>query len=65
MREWRIQAVLVSPESFESRKPLPKQWRELRDEELEKNTGVPDTVFVHVSGFIGGRRSCGEAGGLD
>jgi len=37
----------------------------LRDEELEKNTGVPDTVFVHVSGFIGGRRSCGEAGGLD
>ena len=56
--KWRIQAVPASPESFESRKPLPEEWRGLRDEELAKVTGVPDTVFVHASGFIGGRRSC-------
>src|SRR5258706_15679761 len=55
--KWRIQAVPASPESFESRKPLPEQGRGLRDEDLAKVTGFPDTVFVHASGFIGGRRS--------
>ncbi|KAG6813269.1 hypothetical protein H0H92_012683 [Tricholoma furcatifolium] len=51
---WRIQAVPVSPESFESRKALPEQWRGLRDEELSKASGIPGGIFVHASGFIGG-----------
>jgi uncharacterized UPF0160 family protein len=54
---WRIQAVAVSPDKFESRKPLPLPWRGLVDDELSKATGIPGCVFVHMSGFIGGNRS--------
>lgn len=54
---WRVQAVPVSPESFESRKALPQDWRGLRDEELSSKTGVPDCIFVHASGFIGGNKT--------
>ena len=39
--------------SFEFRKGLPKKWRGLRNEELEKVSGIKDMVFVHSSGFIG------------
>lgn len=52
--KWRIQAVPVSKDSFESRKPLPEKWRGLRDEELSGVVGVEGCVFVHASGFIGG-----------
>jgi uncharacterized UPF0160 family protein len=52
-----VQAVAVSPDSFESRKPLPSQWRGLRDDELSKVAGIPGCVFVHMSGFIGGNQS--------
>jgi urease accessory protein len=52
--KWRVQAVSVTPESFENRKGLPEAWRGLRDTELSQVTGVPDCVFVHASGFIGG-----------
>jgi uncharacterized UPF0160 family protein len=51
---YRIQAVPVSPESFESRKALPEAWRGLRDDELSKATGINGGIFVHASGFIGG-----------
>ncbi|KAI7740236.1 hypothetical protein M8C21_031167 [Ambrosia artemisiifolia] len=54
---WRVQAVAKSPESFESRKALPFQWRGLRDDELSKETGIPGCVFVHMSGFIGGNHT--------
>ncbi|MFS8029790.1 putative metal-dependent protein hydrolase [Helianthus anomalus] len=54
---WRVQAVAKSPESFESRKALPSQWRGLRDDELSKETGIPGCVFVHMSGFIGGNHT--------
>ncbi|KAF9587974.1 hypothetical protein IFM89_006299 [Coptis chinensis] len=53
-KNWRVQAVAVSPDKFESRKPLPAQWRGLRDEELSKESSIPGCVFVHMSGFIGG-----------
>lgn len=55
--KWRIQAVPVSKDSFESRKPLPDAWRGLRDETLDEVTGVPGGVFVHASGFIGGNKT--------
>lgn len=62
-KTWRVQAVAVSPDRFESRKPLPAHWRGLRDEELSKVTGIPGCVFVHMSGFIGGNHT--YAGALE
>ncbi|KAJ7954259.1 UPF0160 protein MYG1, mitochondrial [Quillaja saponaria] len=56
-KHWRVQAVATSPDSFESRKPLPSQWRGLRDDELSAMAGIPLCVFVHMSGFIGGHQS--------
>ncbi|XP_075668274.1 uncharacterized protein LOC142638151 [Castanea sativa] len=56
-KHWRVQAVAVSPDSFESRRPLPSQWRGLRDDELSREAGIPGCVFVHMSGFIGGNQS--------
>ncbi|KAJ3508940.1 hypothetical protein NLJ89_g5486 [Agrocybe chaxingu] len=52
---WRVQAVPVSSESFESRKALPEAWRGLRDDELSKASGIEGGIFIHASGFIGGR----------
>ena len=52
---WRVQAVPVSPESFESRKALPEAWRGLRDEELSRVSGIKGGIFIHASGFIGGK----------
>ena len=52
---WRVQAVPVSPESFESRKALPEAWRGLRDEELSRVSGIEGGIFVHASGFTGGK----------
>ncbi|TFK57282.1 metal-dependent protein hydrolase [Heliocybe sulcata] len=54
---WRIQAVPVSPESFESRKALPEPWRGFRDDELSKVSGIEGGIFVHASGFIGGNQT--------
>lgn len=51
---WRVQAVPVTSDSFESRKALPEQWRGLRDEELSAVSGIPGSIFAHASGFIGG-----------
>ncbi|KEP51057.1 GAMM1 protein/Ni-binding urease accessory protein (UreG), related protein [Rhizoctonia solani 123E] len=56
---WRIQAVPVSPDSFESRKALPEAWRGVRDAQLDEITGVPGGIFVHASGFIGGNKTKG------
>ncbi|KAJ6610020.1 metal-dependent protein hydrolase [Mycena sp. CBHHK59/15] len=54
---WRIQAVPVSSESFESRKALPEAWRGLRDNTLSAASGIEGGVFVHASGFIGGNKT--------
>ncbi|KAI0778164.1 GAMM1 protein [Trametes elegans] len=54
---WRIQAVPVAPESFESRKALPEQWRGVRDDALSELSGVEGCIFVHASGFIGGNKT--------
>ena len=47
----------MSPDKFESRKPLPLPWRGLVDNELSEATGIPGCVFAHMSGFIGGNQS--------
>jgi uncharacterized UPF0160 family protein len=55
--QWRLQAVNKSPASFELRKALPAPWRGLRGLDLDKATGFPGGVFVHISGFIGGHET--------
>jgi len=54
---WRVQAVPVDEGSFESRKALPEPWRGKRDEVLSEETGIPDCIFIHASGFIGGNKT--------
>lgn len=60
--KWRVQAVSVSKDSFESRKPLPEAWRGARDDQLSDTSGIGGCVFVHASGFIGGNKT--KAGAL-
>jgi len=55
--QWRVQAVPLSPQSFESRKALPEAWRGLRDEKLDEVTRIEGCVFIHASGFIGGSKT--------
>lgn len=55
--KWRIRAVSLSPEGFELRKPLPEQWRGVRDQDLSRVAAIDGCVFVHASGFIGGNAS--------
>jgi len=55
--KWRIQAVSVSKDSFESRKPLPNSWRGVRDDQLSEVSGIPGCIFAHASGFIGGNKT--------
>lgn len=54
---WRIQAVPVSPDSFDSRKALPEVWRGLRDEKLSEVSEIDGGIFVHASGFTGGNKT--------
>lgn len=56
-KQWRVQAVSLAPDRFESRKALPAQWRGLRDDELSNEAGISGCVFIHMSGFIGGNHS--------
>ncbi|EIE18778.1 metal-dependent protein hydrolase [Coccomyxa subellipsoidea C-169] len=56
-KSWRVQAVSVAAGSFENRKSLPAAWMGLRDAELSEAAGIPDCVFVHASGFIGGTKT--------
>lgn len=53
---WRIQAVPVTPDSFDSRKKLPAAWRGIRDQALSDMVG-DGAIFVHASGFIGGHKT--------
>ncbi|KAF8932789.1 metal-dependent protein hydrolase [Dissophora ornata] len=55
--QWRVQCVPPSPESFECRKALPQAWRGFRDDELSERSGIPNSIFVHMGGFIGGNKT--------
>jgi len=54
---WRVQAVSVDAGSFSNRKSLKKEWRGISQEDFAKISGMPDVVFCHGAGFIGGARS--------
>ena len=54
---WRIQAIPLTPNSFENRKPLPAAWRGVRDAALDEVSGIEGCVFVHAAGFIGGNKT--------
>ena len=54
---WRIQCIPEAAESFTSRRPLPENLRGLRDDELSKASGIPDCIFIHAAGFIGGNKT--------
>lgn len=59
--KWRVQAVPKTPNSFESRVGLAPEWRGLRDAQLSSASQIPDTIFVHATGFIGGAVSRSSA----
>jgi len=49
---WGVKAVRNDPKTFKNRKDLPQSWGGLRDEELQKVTGVGDAVFCHRGLFM-------------
>ncbi len=46
---WGVKAVGEDLKSFKNRKDLPSSWGGLRDEDLQKITGVDDALFCHRS----------------
>lgn len=48
--QWRV--VVLQEESFVNRKDLPSEWAGLRDEELQKVSGVEDATFCHRGLFL-------------
>jgi len=51
---WMVQARPVEPGSFKSLCLHREDLRGLSGEELSSKAGIPDLVFVHKGGFIGG-----------
>jgi uncharacterized UPF0160 family protein len=49
---WDVCATRKEKGSFESKKPFPESWRGLRDEDLERETGISGAIFCHNSGFL-------------
>jgi len=58
---WRIAAVPKKLQSFGDRVSLPGPWCGLQNEQLDKVCGVPDCIFVHTNGFIGGNKTSNGA----
>ena len=58
---WRVMAVPVKDQQFESRLKLHADWRALRDAELVAKSGIEGCTFVHAGGFIGGNQTRGGA----
>ncbi len=51
---WKIEAIKKSPETFDSRKAFPENWRASMsdDSKLIENSGVSDALFCHRNGFL-------------
>lgn len=57
-KAWRVQGIPENWGSFDLRIGLKEEWRGIKDmPELIAASGIPDIVFVHNSGFIGGAKS--------
>lgn len=50
--KWKVEGIFVKAGSLERRRYLPEAWAGLRDEALQKATGVPDAVFCHNGLFM-------------
>lgn len=50
---WKLRGIPPTRENRMSvRRPLPKKWAGLRDEELKKASGIPGAIFCHKGRFI-------------
>jgi uncharacterized UPF0160 family protein len=49
---YAVRAIREDPKNFKNRKNLPATWAGLRDEELQKVTGVKDAIFCHRALFL-------------
>lgn len=49
---WYISAVRDNPKSFKNRKDLPLKWAGKEGEDLQKVTGVKDSIFCHKKRFM-------------
>ena len=49
---YNVRGIPVKLGSFENRKKLPAEWCGLRNEDLQKITGVQTATFCHNAGFI-------------
>ncbi|HBA46009.1 hypothetical protein A2W67_03440 [Candidatus Nomurabacteria bacterium RIFCSPLOWO2_02_40_28] len=49
---WGAKAIRTDVKSFKNRKDFPVSWAGLRDEELQKASGVSDAVFCHRALFL-------------
>ncbi|XP_051957285.1 UPF0160 protein MYG1, mitochondrial isoform X1 [Xyrauchen texanus] len=54
---WRIQCVPAGLNTFQNRLSLLEEWQGIRDDALSELSGIPDCIFVHASGFIGGNKT--------
>ena len=50
--DWRVLAMRKEKNSFKNRKDFPAIWAGLRDEKLQKVTGVSDSIFCHRGLFL-------------
>jgi uncharacterized UPF0160 family protein len=50
---WKVEAIKKSPETMESRKPFPDEWRGFLggDSRSEEVIGVNGIIFTHPTGF--------------
>ncbi|XP_062842271.1 UPF0160 protein MYG1, mitochondrial [Trichomycterus rosablanca] len=55
--QWRVQCVPAGVNTFQNRLSLLEEWRGVRDENLSQLSGIPNCIFVHASGFIGGNKT--------
>ncbi|PCI29268.1 metal-dependent hydrolase [Candidatus Wolfebacteria bacterium] len=65
--KWRAHAIRKGATTFELRKPFPSEWAGLRDEELQKVTGVDDAFFCHNKLFttaVGSEEGARKLAGL-
>ncbi len=54
---WKVEGVRLREDTNELRKALPESWAGLRDENLQKVTGVVDAVFCHDGRFMARAKS--------